>query len=209
MKRKSHRIPGQGKQEDSSLKDFFRDNDRFAGLFNHMLSKEDRIDPNDLIELDTDEVSLIDVGSHGRIILQQFRDVVKGVLGEMDGIVPFGMKLAGMNALLAVTGSQELRQIEQENTNPSTGGINMCAGIQMMIDKGRRKGERRGERKGERRGQIIGAIQAWAEIGLKKDEILTRIIMKYHLKEPEASNYYDKAISSPSSSGVKVNCKIQ
>ena len=76
-------IAGQSKPKDTSLKLFFKNNQVFAEAFNNTVFQDSPIDPSCLVDMDTDEASIISVGNHN-ITLQLFRDVEKGMTGESD-----------------------------------------------------------------------------------------------------------------------------
>ncbi len=88
---KKARIPGQGKPKDISLKMMFRNNDSFAEVFNRNVTKDNPIDPEALCEMDTDEISMLQIQKGRRAALEQFRDVVKG-LGRESVLVILGVE---------------------------------------------------------------------------------------------------------------------
>ena len=72
---------------DTILKNFWKDNERFADLFNTALFGGERvINPNDLSEVDTDVSSLIKFNGHAETI-QKVLDVVKKTAYGVDFVI--------------------------------------------------------------------------------------------------------------------------
>ena len=72
---------------DTILKNFWKDNERFADLFNAALfGGEQVINPNDLSEVDTDVSSLIKFNGHAETI-QKVLDVVKKTAYGVDFVI--------------------------------------------------------------------------------------------------------------------------
>ena len=107
-------IAGKGKPKDTALKILFHDNEVFADAFNHAVFKEPRINPANLVDLDTDESAIISVDGSG-ITLQFFRDVVKGLAAAANSSV-IGAKTicAGgePRSLLAILGEENQMRID-------------------------------------------------------------------------------------------------
>lgn len=72
---------------DMILKEFWRDNERFADLFNTVLFKENEVvKPEDLSEADTDLSSVLKMNGHAETI-QRIFDVVKKTANGVDYII--------------------------------------------------------------------------------------------------------------------------
>lgn len=72
---------------DVILKEFWRDNERFADLFNAVLFHgEQIIDPNDLVEADTDISSIVTFKEHAKTV-QKLLDVVKKTAYGIDFVI--------------------------------------------------------------------------------------------------------------------------
>lgn len=72
---------------DVILKDFWRDNDRFADLFNTVIFDGERIiDPTSLLELDTDVSGLIELKGYNQTI-SRTRDIIKKTAHGIDFII--------------------------------------------------------------------------------------------------------------------------
>lgn len=72
---------------DILLKDFWRDNERFAGLFNTILFQGKKVlKPEDLQEMDTDVSGVIGFLNYTQTI-SRMRDVVKMTAYEIDFVV--------------------------------------------------------------------------------------------------------------------------
>ena len=72
---------------DTILKNFWRDNNRFADLFNAVLfNGEQVINPDDLTEADTDVSSLLKFNNHAETV-QKILDVVKKTAYGVDFVI--------------------------------------------------------------------------------------------------------------------------
>ena len=80
-KKSQAKIPGQGQPVDAATDLFWRDNDRFAEVFSKFVFNGMPIDPEDLLEANAVETSVIRMKDGARTALKQTRDVVKSLRG--------------------------------------------------------------------------------------------------------------------------------
>ncbi|MDO4289581.1 MAG: Rpn family recombination-promoting nuclease/putative transposase [Eubacterium sp.] len=75
-------------KEDSVLKQFFKDNNRFADLFNQTLFKgKPVIDPRKLTDMDTTQAEIIPLKAGSEKVIQKSRDVAKLYNNEIELVI--------------------------------------------------------------------------------------------------------------------------
>ncbi|MDO4289169.1 MAG: transposase, partial [Eubacterium sp.] len=75
-------------REDSALKQFFKDNHRFADLFNQTLFKgKPVIDPRKLTDMDTVQAEVISLKAGSEKVIQKSRDVAKLYNNEIELVI--------------------------------------------------------------------------------------------------------------------------
>lgn len=184
-------------KQDTILKNFWKNNDRFADLFNTFLfNGEEILKPDDLTEVDTDVPSMLKFNGHAETV-QKILDVVKKtaygidfmILGlENQSHIHYAMPLRHMIgdafspelALVvgAITESQEL--IDHALENEKKGAINMCTALEELKKEGLQEGE------------VKGIIQTYKLLNADQEAALKLIIDKFSLSQEMALAYIKK-----------------
>ena len=174
---------------DTILKSFWRDNERFADLFNAILfDGENVIDPEELKEADTDISAVLKFNGHADT-LQKILDVVKKsaygvdfvILGlENQQHIHYGMPLRIMlgDTLGYIKEYQEIAKKNKTEGNwkgtedrAKGGRMNMCRALEELKQEGIAEGIEQGIEKGMEKGLERGKILARFEDGMSPEEI--------------------------------------
>ncbi len=78
---------------------------------------------------------------------------------------------------------EQLKEIAEKK-----GEHNMCKAIEDMLNDSMEAGKEIGRQEGE----IIGAIKAYKDVGMSKDEVANKVINKFQFAEDEAKSYVEK-----------------
>ena len=196
-------------KQDTILKNFWKNNDRFADLFNTFLfNGEEILKPDDLTEVDTDVSSMLKFNGHAETV-QKILDVVKKtaygidfmILGlENQSHIHYAMPLRHMIgdafspelALVvgAITESQEL--IDHALENEKKGAINMCTALEELKKEGVQEGLQKGLQEGLQKGEVKGIIQTCKLFNPDQEAALKLIMDKFSLSQETALAYIKK-----------------
>ncbi|MBQ4282409.1 MAG: hypothetical protein IJB96_00590 [Lachnospira sp.] len=72
------------------------------------------------------------------------------------------------------------------------GEHDMCKAIEDMLNDSMEAGKEIGKEIGRQEGEIIGAISAYKELDVPKEDAVKRVIVKFQLTEDEAWDYVEK-----------------
>lgn len=81
---------------------------------------------------------------------------------------------------------------EGKEITEKKGEHNMCKVIEDMLNDSMEAGKEIGKEIGRQEGEIIGAIKAYKDVGMSKDEVANKVINKFQFAEDEAKSYVEK-----------------
>lgn len=178
------------------MKTFWRNNERFADLFNAVaFNGRQVINPDELRPFFSDyKINLVQIldSEHYQFYNEDVKNVfditqkiyLKNLQGLAEEYTNKSIDSEIINLVTTITGFSKLSDIFNESDNG--GGTTMWKCVQEMEDEWVQKGERNSEIKVQKERQT--AIITMIELGLTKEQILTKYSEEDYSKAEEALN---------------------
>lgn len=182
--------------QDTALKNFWRDNERFADLFNAVLfNGKEVLKAKDLEEVDTDVSSIVKFDKHIETVKRILDVVRKTAYGvdfiiwglENQGKVHYAMPLRHMigDSLIYL---KEYQRIATKNRKEKGSELNMCKALEKLMNEC----EEKGKIEGELEGKVQGVVLTCRKFKISQEETLKNPIEEFSFSKEEANNYIEK-----------------
>ncbi|MDO5822828.1 hypothetical protein [Methanosphaera sp.] len=182
--------------QDTALKNFWRDNQHFADLFNAVLFiGKEVLKAEDLKEVDTDVSSIVKFNKHIETVKRILDVVRKTAYGvdfiiwglENQGKIHYAMPLRHMigDSLIYL---KEYQGIAARNRKEKGSELNMCKALEKLMNESMEKGKVEGEQEGK----IQGVILTCHKFKISREETLKNLIEEFAFSKEEASSYMKK-----------------
>lgn len=189
--------------QDTALKNFWRDNQRFADLFNAVLfNGKEILKAEDLEGLVSDyKMNLIQVRESERFSFKNedvntVFDIVRKIYNEEYTKITDIYKEKTISAELGVIiGSiVESKQLINEASRIKEKGseLNMCKALEKLMNECEEKGKIEGKIEGQQEGKVQGIVLACQKFKISQEETLKNLIEEFSFSEKEANNYIKK-----------------